>query len=253
MLAIMGYIRGRRVTPLTPEAFVASLPELDADGWDEEDDAEPDLEGVAGVGCVITYADSSGFESVRRVTCRKLSRKGVATYLQAFCHEREALRTFRVDRILEVACGATGEVFSPASDYFGNYQVEDGGAAINWGLGVQAAADLRAGLNVLAFLARCDGRVVEEERVVFGDFCQSFAVRFGSESFEYEAAGRHAEQLAPDAETFYVALLRLKRAGAPPGLARLALQSSGRLIDADGVHRDEEFYFGSKVQEYLAA
>jgi len=221
---------------------------------DTVDDFEPDLESVAGVGCIVTYRDSKGAESVRRITCRKLSRNGTVMYLQAYCHERGALRTFRLDRLTEAVCGVTGEIFAPASVFFKRYGVADhGGAAVGFGLGVQLAADLRAGLNVLAFLARVDGRVVPAEEQVIARYCQSFGVRFGSDSFDHAGTCRYSVQLAPDAETFYVSLHRLKRDGGPIGLARMTLQAAGELIDADGKQDPKEFYFGTQVREYLAS
>lgn len=159
-----------------------------------------------------------------------------------------------MERIGEVACGVTGEIYNPSAPYFARYIVSEGDSSVvGFSLGVQKAADLRASLNVLAFLARSDGRVVAEERAVMEAFCQSFAVRYGNAKFALAGACSYADRLAPDAETFYTSLNRLTRDGAPEGLARLVATMAGRMIDADGVQHEREFYFGSKVQEYLLA
>lgn len=251
--ALVGLIMGRRVVPVAPVRFVPCLPELDEDEGGGHDYA-PDLESVGGVGCIITYADSKGDVSVRRITCRKLSHKGSVSYLQAFCHEREALRTFRISRIAEVACGVTGEVFVPASAFFARYSfVSEGGAAVGFGLNVRLAADLRAALNVLAFLARVDGRVVPEESEMIEGFCRSFGMRYASDDFDFEGTCRYACRLAPDAETFYVSLGRLKRDGAPEGLSRLTSLWAGQLIEADGVQDPKEVYFAVQLQQYLTS
>lgn len=250
--SILDYIKGRRVVPATPPTFKPSLPDFDDDPLDEEEDYEPDLESVAGVGCIIEYLDSKGRASVRRITCRKISSSRGVDYVQAYCHERESLRTFRIDRVTEVVCGSTGEVFATATAFFSRYSVaNDGGSAIGFGLGVQLAADFRAGLNVLAFLGRADGRFTAEEKEAAEGFCRSFAMRYAPPDFEFEGAARCAANLAPDAETFYVSLSRLKREGAPEGLSRLVVNWAAQLIAADGIQAPEEFYFGSKVQEYL--
>jgi hypothetical protein len=218
-----------------------------------EDSFEPDLESVAGVGCILTYSSSQGDVSMRRVTCRKLSRLSEVAYLQGWCHERQSLRTFRLDRILEAACGVTGEVFIPGSAFFDRFAItEDGASSVGFGLNVRLAADLRAGLNVLAFLARADGRIVPEERDVMHSFCRSFALRFASDSFDFDGVCNHASGLAPDAETFFVSLQRLTRRSAPEGLPRLVRRYAGDLIEADGEQHPKEFYFGVKVQEALA-
>jgi len=247
-------LEGLRVVPVAPPGFTPSLPTYDPDE-DEGgfDDLSPDLEGVAGVGCIVTYADSKGSVSIRRVTCRKLSNRAAVVYLQGYCHERQALRTFRVDRMTEVACGVTGEVFVPGGLFFERFDVtSDGGSAVGFGLRPQLAADLRAGLNVLAFLAKVDGNVVPEEREVLSRYCQSFGLRYADNDFDYEGVCRYAAQLAPDAETFYVSIERLTRSGAPSGLAALTRQAAGHMIDADGLQHEKEFYYGVRLQEALA-
>lgn len=247
-------IRGRRIVPHAPPDFQPQLPASDDTQDDVQSDFEPDLEGIAGVGCIVTYADSKGATSIRRVTCRKLSRKETTLYLQAYCHERQALRTFRIDRMVEVACGATGEVFAPGSEFFAPYNVtSDGGAAVGFGLNVRLATDLRAGLNVLAFLARVDGLVVPEEQDVIARYCQSFGLRYCDDTFDYDGTCSYACNLAPDAETFYVSMERLLRDGAPRDLAQLTKRAAGDLIAADGVQAPEEFHYGRKLQEYLSA
>lgn len=245
-------IRGRTIVPQAPPSFRAQLPDTDEPEDAFQDNFDPDLGSIAGVGCIVTYAGSKGTVSIRRITCRKLSRKETTHYLQAYCHERGALRTFRIDRMVEVACGVTGEVFTPGSTFFTPYNVaSDGGAAVGFGLNVRLATDLRAGLNVLAFLAKVDGQVVPEEQEVMARYCQSFGLRYCGESFDYDGTCRYACQLAPDAEIFYVSLERLLRDGAPEGLAQLTKRAAGDLIAADGVQAPEEFHYGLKLQEYL--
>lgn len=247
-------VRGRRVVPAAPVHFVPNLPEVDADDDQSDVGNAPDLASVAGIGCIVTYGDSKGNVSIRRVTCRKLSHKADVTYLQAFCHERSALRTLRVDRMVEVACGVTGEVFTPGATFFRGYSVaSEGGAAVGFGLHVRLAADLKAGLNVLSFLAKVDGKVVPEEQEVIKQYCASFGLRYGTDAFDHEGACRYALRLAPDAETFYVAMERLTRGDAPPGIANLTGRFAGDLIEADGVQHPEEFYYGLRIREYLAA
>ena len=158
-----------------------------------------------------------------------------------------------MERIAELACGSTGEVFVPATLFFELFSVtHDGGAAVGFGLHVRLALDLRAGLNVLAFLAKVDGKVVPEEREVLSRYCQSFALRYADNAFDYDGVCGYAANLAPDAETFYVSIERLTRANAPPGLAALTRQAAGQLIDADGVQHEKEFYYELKLQEALA-
>lgn len=48
---------------------------------------------------MIEYQDSHGDITQRRVTMRTVEERGAHQYLYAFCHERQALRMFRLDRI----------------------------------------------------------------------------------------------------------------------------------------------------------
>ena len=49
---------------------------------------------------MIEYEDSHGDTTNRRVTMRTVEERGGHRYLYAFCHERQALRMFRLDRIV---------------------------------------------------------------------------------------------------------------------------------------------------------
>src|ERR1700754_2186121 len=53
-------------------------------------------EPVSGYCCIITYSDIRGRISQRRITCQKMSSAGGVLYIYAYCHEREAVRQFRV-------------------------------------------------------------------------------------------------------------------------------------------------------------
>lgn len=49
--------------------------------------------------CCIDYTDASGRRSRRRVTVRGISKSGGHTCVECFCHERNAPRSFRLDRV----------------------------------------------------------------------------------------------------------------------------------------------------------
>jgi hypothetical protein len=243
---------GRRVMPVSPDGFSAIIPSNDPEDMAGELASPPDLESIAGVGCILTYLDSRGDDSVRRVTCRRLSVNAGTLSLEALCHERSARRTFRLDRIVEVACGASGEVYVPPSLFFSRFVIVEGtGSVIGFGLNVQAATDLRACLNVLTFIGRVDGRFIRTEKEVLEEFCQAYALRYASDNFNLEGAMRYAKDLSPDSETFYVALERLMRPRAPAGLRELLARFSVRIMDADGIQDEREFRYLCAVRDYL--
>lgn len=59
---------------------------------------------------IITYEDSQGSVSNRTVIYKSLSKKGSAQYMKAYCTDRRAIRTFRVERISSMISAQTGEV-----------------------------------------------------------------------------------------------------------------------------------------------
>jgi len=61
---------------------------------------------------LMEYTDASGNRSRRRITTRHVDDRGATRYLVAVCHERNALRTFRLDRI-DCFISADGEVEDP--------------------------------------------------------------------------------------------------------------------------------------------
>lgn len=74
--------------------------------------SEFDLENIY---CIIEYVDSRGNETSRRITMISLHNGPTGSLVHAVCHERKAIRHFRVDRIKSIIT-ADGEVFS--SDAF---------------------------------------------------------------------------------------------------------------------------------------
>ena len=50
----------------------------------------------------IWYEDSNGNVSERDIEILKFSQKGEKIYIHAFCHSRQAVRTFLMDRIIEI-------------------------------------------------------------------------------------------------------------------------------------------------------
>lgn len=252
MKLIISLYQDRRVVPVSPKGFSPVTPLDDPEDMEGDFDAPPDLESIAGVGCILTYLDSRGSDSLRRITCRRLSINNGTIYLEAFCHERSARRTFRVDRIVEVACGASGEVFSPPSRFFSQFEVVEGtGSIVGFGLNVHASADLRACLNVLTFIGRVDGRFIRTEKDVLEAFCQAYALRYANDKFNLDGALRYSKELAPDSETFYVALERLMRERAPAGIRELVASFSVRMMDADGIQDQREFRYVSAVRDHL--
>ncbi len=246
-------VQGRRESIPTPASLKVDIQLVDDPETLVEDSPFPlgDLDTVSGFSCIIAYVDSKARASQRRITCIRIEKAGERTYLRAYCHERNANRQFRLDSIQDVFDARTGELLAAVGwDFFNGFAVDHEQASrFGWGLPVRKSADLVAGLNALVFVARCDNQFHETERDAIERFVASFWLRM-------EAAGEppmediltHVQRMSPDPEAFYLALARCST---NPPLCRMIRSHIRNVIDADGVIRAEEFYWGKAVDDYF--
>lgn len=80
------------------------------DGADDDDGDIEQAELTHPLAVHIAYSSASGELSARVVTVRSVWRKDGLTYMRGRCHVRRQDRTFRLDRVEELICVATGEV-----------------------------------------------------------------------------------------------------------------------------------------------
>jgi|GEM_PF-4666620 len=187
---------------------------------------------LQGRGFVICYDDSSGISSERRIICHQVYSVDALTYLKARCLERQASRTFRVDRIREVYCSKTGESLGlPAALFVSDVTREQ------LPLPGPAYRAAQRALRLLVTIARVDGHVHPGELRVTSDFIHAAlpgakhrADRESLEDFAYRAA----PSLSDFAATFEL-MLRYDRQILPLFLATL-----GPLVEADGAQDGQE-------------
>lgn len=247
MFDIKSLISFRIAGAKSPPGWSPSLP-------DEED--EPPAEvvpemSIAGHSCIITYLDSRGRSSIRQLTCTRLEDMQGVPYLFAWCLHRQAHRRFRLDRISEVSDAVSGETLGDGPDYFarfGQWHVQD--SPLNWGLSPKLYADLRAGLIVLMFLARCDKQLHDAELEVVEQLATAFWLRCETlADLPLHDIVNAADRLAPDSEAFFVALERAKQS---PMLARIIAPYMEKVIVADGRVDARELHWMRAATEYLA-
>lgn len=148
--------------PLKPAGFAgAILPARDSPELQEAGDHAPwaltvDQHPLLGRAFIITYEDSNGDVSERRVIARQCFAKADRVYLRAVCQERRALRLFRIDRITALFCGVTGEDLGAAWSVL-EPEAEDELPVL--GLKLRPYLDLCRVLGLLVTLARSDGVV----------------------------------------------------------------------------------------------
>lgn len=247
-------VRGRAVRPnMHPTFVISSADDVEPSFATIEDDRPAwgdRFDGIAGYACVIAYENAKGEASQRLITCQRKDVCAGEVYLWAWCHSRARVRQFRLSRITGVFDPATGEDLGDPAALFESFvsdRVQQ--SKPGWGLGVRQRADLSALLNVLVFVARCDRDYHPLEREKFEDAVCRFWIRSEATGEpDCEAIQSHCDRLAPDAETFYVAL---HRCAENPKLARLLRDSVRSVIDADGRIAREEVYWGSAIDEFF--
>jgi hypothetical protein len=247
-------LRGHGTTP-PPAVRETVLPQQDAPetlNAIEPNDAPPawGAEAITGRTFVILYSDSKGQASERQVLCRRLVDNGGTLYLHAYCYARDRIRTFRADRISSIVDSQTGEVHEPGMALLRLFLPASTSAApFRYGLSPQQYGDFNAALNVLTFMARCDGEWHPLEREMMQDFAAAYWLRADIRSaLDVDEVSRHADRLAPDAETFWVSL---QRCADHPILSQIIRRHISAVVDADGMHHRNELYWGSEVDDFL--
>lgn len=232
---------------------------LAIDGDDLADFAEQAAhDPVSGLTVAIAYRDSRGITSKRLITVRSLTNRRGQTYLNAVCHQCNAFRQFRVDRIAQVIDWRTGEVLADPKAFLDdmtdqNVLRETSGrssAATPYRAALDACSD---GIRVLMFLARCDGHVHSSELHAIEDYCLRQCDRHGIDVglAELDRLARYADRQHPDGATFLTSAGSVFR-NADVEDVQLLLDAVVRLIDADGELSPEEFDFVMELREAAA-
>lgn len=209
-----------------------------------EDSNEAHDSGVLGYAegqsFIIEYVDAAGEESSRRITvwAVQASTSGVPS-LVAHCHERNAQRHFRIDRI-QACIDYSGEVHRDVPAFL----------AESFGMSIQMAsrtispeqeelwnktrAAIRPSAIILVALSNSDGAIHPKEIEVALGECEREAARaklYFTET-SLRSAERYLSRLYPqvrDVENATATLLQKD----PQGITSL-LSAAVRLIDADG-------------------
>lgn len=226
---------------------------------DEPDDDDDDFHleslgenaSLRGLALVLEYRDSKGRVSQRLVTCQQFAKQGGKEYLKAFCHQRQNPRSFRIDRIVDIFDPTTGESLSPVQAFFAQFSPDKvTKSGLSWGLSVSKRADLIALLNALIFIARCDREYHPTERSSLERSLTSYWLRFELPGDpDFEDILNYADRLSPDGETFWLAMHRFKE---EPELASIFKRNAMLLIEADGIVRAEEAFWGVEIDDFLS-
>ncbi len=226
------WFRGRVVRPRCPEGRTPS--QRDFAGEDAARLVSGEVvEEIGGLGVYLVYEASDGDVTERRVTCRKLVRRGTTIYLHAYCHEACAPRCFRVDRIIEMIGLSTGEVLDKEDQveaFFRRFRMIE-----------EMPTQMRAALTILVFLAACDHEVHPLEVEVLHDFIDHYIMRFGGGPGLQETARRMLGSLAPEYDDLERSIMSLMRRGEARAVLKFLEPWVDKVVAADGRMHDLEF------------
>lgn len=232
-------VKGKRVEPPVPEGRQVYVGAKDAD----EGPVATETDESASTSCWIEYTDSKGDESARVITFRRIEGHfGRPEIVRAFCHLRRKTQTFRLDGMRTMACAVSGEELDPIEHCIALHR--DGA------LKIEDKALTRV-MRIVMFMARCDGEFHRLEHGAIEDILGRYFRFFGGDDAAYECASREAIRLAPSGDDVVKAVRWLRGAPLAPELAKFAIQASGAVIDADGVHRQAELEWAIELGDGL--
>lgn len=231
--------------------ILLAIPEFDDEPDEIGSSVNTKMDTLSGLSLIIEYENAKALRSQRVITCKQFSVEADVRYLKAYCHHRRAIRTFRIDRIIDVFDPISGECLSPVQGFFARYTPDKvARSGLSWGLSVDRRADLIALLNALVFLARCDREFHAMERACLERALSSFWLRLeiaGDPDFDDILA--YSDRLSPDGETFWLAMHRIKENTI---IATIFKRLAQMLIEADGLVRKEEVYWSIEIDEFLS-
>lgn len=214
---------------------------------------DPDKLALEPIYTIIDYGEPL---ERRRITLKTLQRGPNAPLVRAICHERNALRCFRADRI-DGFIEDDGEVLTPAT-FFQTYVGID---LADWqpdqskeerSLVTTLRNRLRPALTVLAAAARSDGRFCLDEMDVIERYIESDMLAFAESNPDRQVSLDIAEQIGA-----ILPRLNPERASVLKALERVFDYSTERyrrfaatlerVIMADGVLHDEEVSFVGEI------
>lgn len=231
-------MQGRRVERSAPANIAIDVKNDDA----EEVGAQAPDTG-AGFAFIVAYVNAKGEHSHRRLSVKRIEGYGRADRLCAYCFETRMIKSFRIDRIVEIASIDTGELHDPIS-FFEELRM-NGGMPMKDG----AMFDL---LTALVFIAECDENYHPLEHDAVEDALTSYVLRHGGDEASVAKAMNIARKIAPDCDDFYAALNRLVAHPDGKSIFRLIERSIGSVVEADGVVCPQEFEWALVVKSAIA-
>jgi tellurite resistance protein len=212
-------------------------------------DGIPDT--IAGLCILIDYVDASGADSRRRVQVEKTYEQNDIQYVAGFCFLRHERRTFRVDRIRALRLPPNWDEVNNPMEFLARYkgpaekpklqrEKEDyTQRAEKYARLYDARKAASHGLRILAFVARSDGAIADQERDVVRDYVCDVSKLVGD-----RLDGADAFEIASDIDKLFPTKRQVANSLNAIRLyqeqSQLFLNSVKRLVRSDGTLNEKE-------------
>ena len=195
MPGVLEWFEARGEVPLLPPCRVREYGPLT-----DDTDRPPDehfVNTIRGVAFAIEYCDSHGWLSTRTVRCLSIDPERHAC-ISAYCHVRDQVMTFRVDRIISVIDLHSGEML-PGDAYFALLapyltQVRPDRATRRL---METQGATRDGVFALLQVAMTEGVLGDAARAVVVDYVNAEAEAVGCAAAPAELISLWVRNLAP--------------------------------------------------------
>jgi hypothetical protein len=199
-----------------PEGYRNSADASD-DAGDFDTDDNSRQASLDGLRIWISYRDIKGAESGRWVRIYRIERRLAVDYLVAHCELRDQTRTFRLDRIAQVA-DRSGEMHDPALFFRPHapvVRVRKSQRDTGFDRALRLIDHVGDDLKVLAFMGEADGRFGKKEVDVLMRYAAYRAAELviDLEPQDKEALRRWIKALNPDGKTLRAAISRIAARG----------------------------------------
>ncbi|APH71418.1 tellurite resistance TerB family protein [Aquibium oceanicum] len=228
--------------PVWQPARPVSIPDAD----DPDDEGGASLGYAEGQSFMIEYVDSAGRTSTRRITVWHLQEGGSAGIpsLYAKCHERNAMRTFRIDRIkccIDFDGVVHDDVPSFIAESFGMAlplaRKREPAESARWNALI---GKIRTEAVLLTAMSRCDGQMAASEIEVMVAYLAKVAEREGSLLHDAEIGKlrQYLSRLRPTPRSIAGAVA--DATGFEPGRLKHLILAAARVMDADERRHPQE-------------
>ena len=207
MAGVVNWFEKRGEIPLVPPSGIREYGSLTDDP--DRFGGGYSTAGVRGVAFAIEYLDSRGWTSTRTIRCLGVDTRHPAS-VTAYCHVRDKVCKFRVDRIISIMDLRTGRILSAdehvalLAPYLAGQEPEPYLRAL-----VDLQNGMRDGVFALLQLSMLDGRLGDESRDIILDYVKAEAKSMRYALPAFELVELWIDNLAPQLDVVSASVTRL--------------------------------------------